>query len=165
MDRTETRLFVSCGKHSMEAEAAAGLTKPGFEREVSKPRIGTQSSQNLDSGKLYVRTLGSNSFSFEFQLQVQLQFKKFFGVEFNLEFNLKLEPRVRRENFDVRTLGFEAHKLQLRFQNPGLSSEPRVQTPPKNLCYTSQEPFGGPAAPRSESPADRPPWALPIQAS
>ena len=65
---------------------------------------------------VYVRTLGSNSFSFEVQLQVQLQFKKF-GVEFNLEFNLKFEPGVRRE-LRCSNSGFEASNSKFGVPEP-----------------------------------------------
>ena len=71
---------------------------------------------------VYVRTLGSNSFSFEGQLQVQLQFKKF-GVEFNLEFNSKFEPGVRRE---------------LRCSNPGFEApNSKFGVPKMYLCSFS----------------------------
>ena len=52
---------------------------------------------------VHVRTLGSNSFSFEVQLQAQLQFQKF-GVEFNLKFEpgAPLRGGVRGGLFELR---------------------------------------------------------------
>ena len=68
-----------------------------------------------------VRTLDSNSFSFEVQLQVQLQFKKF-GVEFNLEFNFQFEFGVCGE-LQCSNSGFQAPKSERVWSSKTLGSE------------------------------------------